>query len=95
MSEHLKYARSVDWKINPLDKWKTGTELRVVANMVMADLHCAVLFWKSEGTLIYNKKYAGRIEGFYPCIGESVFIALKDYREHVSLLRALVLLSSI
>jgi hypothetical protein len=85
MPDHIKYARSVDWKRTPLggmESWEP--ELRVAANMCMTDLHCAVLFWGSEGTLIYNEKYAGLIEDFHPCIGESVFTALKEYTDHVS-----------
>lgn len=85
LSEHIKYTRSVDWESTPLghmDDWED--ELRVAAIMVMADVHAAVVFWGSEGTMIYNEKYSGLIEGHHPCIGHSVFTALKDYTDHVS-----------
>lgn len=85
LSDHIKYARSVDWgstPLGPMEDWER--ELKVAANLVMADLHAAVLFWRSEGTMIYNEKYSRLIEGLHPCIGQSCFTALKDYTDHVS-----------
>lgn len=85
LSNHIKFARGVDWTNTPLGPMETwGTELRVAANLVMADVHAAVVFWGPEGILIYNETYAKLIEGIHPCIGESVFTALKDYTDHVS-----------
>lgn len=85
LSDHIKYARGVDWKttaLGPMEGW--GIELRAAANLVMADLHAAVLFWWTEGTMIYNEQYSRLIEGLHPCIGQSCFTALKDYTDHVS-----------
>ncbi|TID19431.1 hypothetical protein E2P81_ATG06601 [Venturia nashicola] len=84
LSDHIRYARGVDWgssSLGPLEGWEV--ELRAAANLVMADLHAAVVFWGTEGTLIYNEKYSRLIEGLHPCMGQSWFTALKDYTDHV------------
>ncbi|KAE9975328.1 hypothetical protein EG328_003228 [Venturia inaequalis] len=84
LSDHVRYARGVDWKstpLGPIEGWETG--LKAAANLVMADTHAAVIFWRTEGTMIYNEKYSRIIEGLHPCMGQSCFTALKDYTDHI------------
>jgi hypothetical protein len=82
MSAHIKYAREVDWASSPLgpvENW--SPELKSAANIVMFDVHAAVIFWGPEKVMIYNQKYISIIEAFHPCLGKSVFSALQEYTD--------------
>ncbi|KAK1758090.1 hypothetical protein QBC47DRAFT_373685 [Echria macrotheca] len=64
LSEHLRYARTVNWAdtpLGPMDKW--SPEFRQTANLCMSNPHPAALFWGSELTMLYNEAYAAEVAG--------------------------------
>ncbi|KAH7313750.1 aerobic respiration control sensor protein arcB [Stachybotrys elegans] len=64
LSEHLRFARSVDWAHTPLGPMKSWSkEFRQVVNLVMNNPHPAALFWGSDLTMIYNEAYAREVAG--------------------------------
>jgi PAS domain-containing protein len=85
MTAHIKYARSIDWKndspLGPMKNW--SPELRSAANVVMSDIHAAVMFWGPEKVMIYNEKYIAVIEAYHPCFGKSVYTALQEYIDQI------------
>ena len=61
LSQHVIFARSVDWSATPLGDMSTWSrEFRQIACLLMANPHPAALFWGDELTVIYNKAYADR-----------------------------------
>ncbi|SPO02214.1 related to sensory transduction histidine kinase, partial [Cephalotrichum gorgonifer] len=62
--EHIRVARSVDWASTPLGPMKFwSSNLRIMANLVMASPHPASLYWGPKNVVIYNEAYveiAGR-----------------------------------
>ncbi|KAF2744522.1 hypothetical protein M011DRAFT_479824 [Sporormia fimetaria CBS 119925] len=64
MSEHMQFARSVDWGSTPLGRLSSWTrEFREIANLVMRNPHPAALFWGEELTMLYNEAYAKEVAG--------------------------------
>ncbi|KAJ4148620.1 hypothetical protein LMH87_003081 [Akanthomyces muscarius] len=64
LSDHVQYARTVDWvktPLGPMESW--SREFRQAANLCMANPHPAALFWGSELTMLYNKAYAAEVAG--------------------------------
>ncbi|KAK3391255.1 hypothetical protein B0H63DRAFT_467594 [Podospora didyma] len=64
LSNHLKYARTVNWAatpLGPMEKW--SPEFRQAANLCMANPHPAALFWGNELTMLYNEAYAAEVAG--------------------------------
>ncbi|OAR03642.1 hypothetical protein LLEC1_00900 [Akanthomyces lecanii] len=64
LSDHVKYARTVDWAktpLGPMESW--SREFRQAANLCMANPHPAALFWGSELTMLYNEAYAAEVAG--------------------------------
>ncbi|EHA53305.1 autoinducer 2 sensor kinase/phosphatase luxQ [Pyricularia oryzae 70-15] len=64
LTEHLKFARSVDWAntpLGPMESW--SAEFRQVANLIMTNPFPAALFWGSELTMLYNEAYAREVAG--------------------------------
>ncbi|CAI4218611.1 unnamed protein product [Parascedosporium putredinis] len=58
VSEHIRFARSVDWAstpLGPIDSWPLN--LRVMANLIMASPHPAAIYWGPENAIIYNEAY--------------------------------------
>ncbi|KAL1613547.1 hypothetical protein SLS54_010518 [Diplodia seriata] len=84
MSDHVKFARSVDWgqtPIGPMDSW--STPLRTMTNLVMRDPNPSVLFWGEEVTMIYNEAYIELIGQLHPiAMGKSAKVVLKEYWNH-------------
>lgn len=64
MTEHITFARSIDWGSTPLGRMRDWSpELRQIANLVMNDPHPAALFWGSELTMLYNSAYRREVAG--------------------------------
>ncbi|KAF1918477.1 aerobic respiration control sensor protein arcB [Ampelomyces quisqualis] len=64
LSEHIAFARQVDWANTPLgamDKW--SVQLREIVNLVMRNPHPCALFWGEDLTMIYNEAYKIEIAG--------------------------------
>ncbi len=64
LSDHVQYARTVDWvktPLGPMESW--SREFRQAANLCMANPHPAALFWGSELTMLYNEAYAAEVAG--------------------------------
>ncbi|KAJ6786623.1 hypothetical protein PWT90_03712 [Aphanocladium album] len=64
LSNHVQYARTVDWArtpLGPMESW--SREFRQAANLCMANPHPAALFWGSELTMLYNEAYAAEVAG--------------------------------
>ncbi|SLM36137.1 hsp90-like protein [Lasallia pustulata] len=58
MPRHIQFARSVDWastRLGPLEEW--SSDLRGMANMVMASPHPAAMYWGDDNVAIYNEAY--------------------------------------
>jgi hypothetical protein len=64
MSEHILFAREVDWSLTPLGHMSTWTpEFRQLVNMLMANRHPAAIFWGEELTVLYNQTYGDTVAG--------------------------------
>lgn len=64
LSDHVQYARTVDWAKTPLGPMQSWSrEFRQAANLCMANPHPAALFWGSELTMLYNEAYAAEVAG--------------------------------
>ena len=64
LTEHMKFARSVDWAATPLGPMESWSiQFREVANLVMKNPHPASLFWGEELTMFYNEAYAKEVAG--------------------------------
>lgn len=64
LTEHMEFARNVDWKATPLGSMNTwSVEFREVANLVMRNPHPAALFWGEELTMLYNEAYKNEVAG--------------------------------
>lgn len=58
MPRHIQFARSVDWAttgLGPIEEW--CSDLRGMANMVMASPHPAAMYWGEDNVAIYNEAY--------------------------------------
>ena len=58
MPRHIHFARSVDWattSLGPIEEW--SSDLRGMANMVMASPHPAAMYWGEDNVAIYNEAY--------------------------------------
>ncbi|KAK7193706.1 hypothetical protein DPSP01_000261 [Paraphaeosphaeria sporulosa] len=64
LTEHMVFARNVNWSATPLGSMKTwSVEFREVANLVMRNPHPAALFWGEELTMLYNEAYKNEVAG--------------------------------
>jgi PAS domain S-box-containing protein len=64
ITDHLKYARSINWAATPLGPMETWSkEFRQTVNLLMNNPHPASLFWGSDLTMIYNAAYAREVAG--------------------------------
>jgi hypothetical protein len=64
MSEHVAFARTVDWAstpLGPMDKW--SVQFREIVNLLMRNPHPASLFWGEELTMLYNEAYRIEVVG--------------------------------
>lgn len=84
MSDHVRFARSVDWSRTPLGPMCTWTaSLRTMSNLVMRDPDPSVLFWGKEAVMIYNEAYIELIDQMHPmAMGKSAKAVFKDYWNH-------------
>jgi hypothetical protein len=77
---HLQLFRSIDWSsapLGPIEAW--SSELRLLCNIVTADVNPAVLFWEPESVMIYNKPYVKFLGEKHPsALGQSAAIALVE-----------------
>jgi signal transduction histidine kinase/CheY-like chemotaxis protein len=82
---HLQLFRSIDWSSTPLGPIETwSSELRLLCNIVTADINPAVLFWGPESVMIYNKPYVKFLGEKHPsALGQSAAIALVEVWEQV------------
>lgn len=84
MSEHIKFARSVDWgqtMLGPMDTWPDA--LRIMSNFIMRDPNPSVLFWGEDVIMIYNEAYIPLLSDMHPgAMGQSATVALADYWDH-------------
>lgn len=58
MPPHIQFARSVNWattSLGPIEEW--SSDLRGMANMVMASPHPAAMYWGEDNVAIYNEAY--------------------------------------
>jgi signal transduction histidine kinase len=85
---HLQLFRSTDWSstsLGPIVTW--SSELRLLCNIVTADVNPAVLFWGPESVMIYNKPYVKFLGEKHPsALGQSAAIALIEVWEQVDAL---------
>lgn len=54
--EHIRVARSVNWAsspLGPIEFWSSN--LRILANLIMATPHPAALYWGPKNVAIYNE----------------------------------------
>lgn len=64
LSEHIKFAKSVDWAstpLGPMSEW--SYDLRATSNLIMGSPHPAAMYWGPDLICIYNAAYvelAGR-----------------------------------
>jgi len=64
MSEHMKFARSIDWGATSLGAMDTWTpQFRQLANLLMNSPHPAAIFWGEELIAMYNEAYKDQIAG--------------------------------
>ncbi|CZS88736.1 related to sensory transduction histidine kinase [Rhynchosporium graminicola] len=64
LSDHVEFARSIDWAATPLGDMKTWSrEFRQIACLLMAHPFPLALFWGAELTVMYNKAYAENVAG--------------------------------
>ncbi|KAF2447736.1 aerobic respiration control sensor protein arcB [Karstenula rhodostoma CBS 690.94] len=64
LTEHMMFARNVDWITTPLGSMDTwSVEFREVANLLMKNPHPAALFWGEELTVLYNEAYKNEVAG--------------------------------
>lgn len=64
LSEHQKFARSIDWAATPLGAMESWSpEFRQAANLCLSNPFPAALFWGSELTMLYNEAYAVEVAG--------------------------------
>lgn len=64
LSDHMLFARSVDWATTPLGPMSTWSlQFREIANLVMNNLHPVSLFWGEELTMLYNEAYKNEVAG--------------------------------
>jgi PAS domain-containing protein len=64
LSEHLKFARSIDWAATPLGPMETWTPaFRELTNVMMRNGHPCGIYWGEELTVLYNEPYAREIAG--------------------------------
>jgi hypothetical protein len=63
-SEHIAFARKVDWASTPLGPMKNwSVQFREIVNLVMRNPHPCSLFWGEELTMIYNEAYKFEVAG--------------------------------
>lgn len=58
LPDHIKFAKSVDWtstRLGPIEDWPSN--LRAMANLIMASPHPASLYWGPHFVTIYNSAY--------------------------------------
>ncbi|KAH8883669.1 hypothetical protein GQ53DRAFT_752891 [Thozetella sp. PMI_491] len=58
LSEHFKFARSVDWastSLGPIEDWPA--DLRSMSNLIMGSPHPAAMYWGHDYVAIYNEAY--------------------------------------
>jgi len=58
MPKHIRFARSVDWSstsLGPIGNW--SSDLRQMANLIMASPHPAAMYWGEDLIAIYNEAY--------------------------------------
>ncbi|CAI6252117.1 unnamed protein product [Periconia digitata] len=64
LSDHMIFARNVNWGETPLGKMSTWSlEFREIANLVMRSPHPVSLFWGEELTMLYNEAYKNEVAG--------------------------------
>ncbi|KAF2726968.1 hypothetical protein EJ04DRAFT_557673 [Polyplosphaeria fusca] len=64
LSDHMTFARSVDWAATPLGPLATWSpEFREIVNLVMNNPHPCSLFWGEELTMVYNEAYKNEVAG--------------------------------
>ncbi|KAL8420788.1 hypothetical protein RB594_003554 [Gaeumannomyces avenae] len=64
LSEHQKFARSIDWAATPLGAMESWSpEFRQAANLCLSNPFPAALFWGGELTVLYNEAYAVEVAG--------------------------------
>jgi hypothetical protein len=64
LTEHMVFARNIDWGATPLGSMETWSlEFREVANLVMRNPHPSALFWGEELTMLYNEAYKNEVAG--------------------------------
>ncbi|MCJ1302114.1 hypothetical protein MMC08_004915 [Hypocenomyce scalaris] len=87
MPRHIQFARSIDWastSLGPIEGW--SSDLRGMANMVMASPHPAAMYWGEDNIAIYNEAYillAGQKHPFlmgqkYAEAWSEIWFAVKD-----------------
>ncbi|KAH7051315.1 aerobic respiration control sensor protein-like protein arcB [Macrophomina phaseolina] len=84
MSDHIRFARSVDWSqtpLGPMSSW--SAPLRMMSNLIMRDPNPGVLFWGEDVIMVYNEAYIELLGQMHPmAMGKSASVALKDYWDH-------------
>jgi PAS domain S-box-containing protein len=64
LTEHMKFARSVDWAATPLGPMRTWSrELRQIVNLAINNPHPVSVLWGNELTMIYNEAYVTEVAG--------------------------------
>ncbi|PVI07107.1 aerobic respiration control sensor protein arcB [Periconia macrospinosa] len=64
LSDHMIFARNVDWAATPLGPMSNWSlQFREIANLVMRDPHPVSLFWGEELTMLYNEAYKNEVAG--------------------------------
>jgi hypothetical protein len=64
ISEHVKFARKVDWAntpLGPMESW--SVQFRELVNLLMRNPHPASLFWGEDLTMLYNEAYKNEVAG--------------------------------
>lgn len=57
-TSHIEWVRNFDWGSTPLGEMKTWSDqLRLAANLLMADTSPAALYWGHDRNMIYNEAY--------------------------------------
>ncbi|KAF2639814.1 aerobic respiration control sensor protein arcB [Massarina eburnea CBS 473.64] len=64
LSEHLLFARSMDWAATPLGRMSSWpVQFREIVNLVMRNPHPVALFWGEDLTMLYNEAYKNEVAG--------------------------------
>ncbi|ERS99698.1 histidine kinase group protein [Sporothrix schenckii 1099-18] len=74
MPAHIRFARSIDWAstpLGPIEHWPS--DLRTMANLVVASPHPAAMYWGPSFTVIYNEAYTSLAGQKHPQLMGSPF----------------------